>query len=207
MKHVHHKRRVFGKRKAFTTVELLVSTVLASILMVALLGVLRGVRMQAEAMESLGTNPAWHATLDRVFHDDFANSTHCRFDGNSLTLTGFAGRQLESMAATWTPAIISYEIVRRDEFGWLVRSEKRIDGNGAILGERKELVLSGVDSIRLLTDSGSSQSDGRNQAGLPPSRAEIRIEDGLRVEFWGKQETTAEPNEKEPVYACHLRRY
>lgn len=174
------------RRFGITAVEVMVSTLLASLLMVAMLGVLRGLKMQAEAVDTRLPAKAWQRTLDGVLQQDLENSRTYELTETSLLLHGYASRNAVTGSATWQRSSIVYKIVSNENQSWLVRRE--------LNSESRELVLKGVTALRV----GMLSEDKKvipPAAGLPKSP----ILDGLAIEFWGS-------NQKGPIYAYRFRR-
>jgi len=71
------------RRRGFTAVELVVSMVLASLLMIALMGIVRGLDVKTKALVGKRVKPAWQSVLDRVLRHDFENATEIEHVGNS----------------------------------------------------------------------------------------------------------------------------
>ena len=168
-------RKVCG----LTAVEVVVSTMLASMLMVAMLGVLRGLKAQEAALDKRMPVEVWQRTLDTVLQHDLENSRSYELSARSLILEGFAGHDSETGLATWEPAIIIYEVVEDDHRTWLVRRETTTPrGQGP-----RELVLADVSSIRAGVMIDSDESTPRP---FPLSTQEkmMPISDGLAIEFW-----------------------
>ncbi len=205
MRFRHRNTDRFCDRHALTTVELLVSTMLASMLMVALLGVLRGLRVQAAAMENIRPSKVWQTTLDQVFQFDLENSRRYQFDRKSLTLTGFAGRDPDSKSANWKPTMVTYEIVSDGTASWLIRREKRMGGTGIATVEQRELVLSGVHSMRLSAAAGSHQTFANALPQTVSQGALLPITDGLTIELWSDRSKTVAGSEGGQAYAYRFR--
>lgn len=181
-------------RRGLTAVEVIVSTMLASMLMVAVLGVLRGLKSQEAALDVRMPAEVWQRTLDAVLQHDLENSRSYELTARSLLLKGFGGRDVETGSATWEPATIVYEIVEDGHRTWLARGETTTampSGQGP-----RELVLADVSSIRagVTIDLGESVP-----TPLPSStRREMPISDGLVLEFWSANGG--------PVYGYRFRR-
>lgn len=171
-------------RDGLTAVEVLASSLLASMLMVALLGVMRGLKTQEAALESRVPTENWRHTLDQVLDFDLANSRSYQLTPTKLILRGFAGRDAQSGIANWTPSTITYTVVEHEGQPWLVRHDLSS-------ADTQELVLRGVTSIwaGVFTDNG----------GETRVQSETPIADGLQIEFLGS-------DAKQPIYAYQFRR-
>lgn len=131
-------------RRAMTAVEVVASTVLASMLMVAVIGVLRGLKAQEDALDLHILRPRWHTTFEKVLGHDLALAHEYELTRQRLTLYGYGGRDPQTRLPNWQPAVISYELVPQEESTWLVRSEFHVGGGPPA----RELVLSGVGAFR-----------------------------------------------------------
>ncbi len=185
--------RSHNVRQGLTAVEVVASTLLASMLMVAMIGVLRGLKAQEAALETRLPTPSWQAALDHVLQQDLVNSRTYVTSPTALVLKGFAGHNSQSGAANWQPTTITYQIVEEDERNWLVRHE----------GERHELVLANVMSIRtgvISDEMGEVLSQGATSLQDSP------ITSGLVVQFWGPNDPGKTENTEEPRYGYRFRR-
>ena len=179
-------------KHGLTAVEVVVSTMLASMLMVAMLGVLRGLKAHEAALDSRMPVEVWQRTLDTVLQRDLENSRSYQLTGRSLHLEGFAAREAETGSATWEPTTIVYEIVQDGHRNWLVRGETTTPGGPG----PRELVLANVSAIQAGVVIVADETAPRP---LPNStRKKMPITDGLAVEFWS--------TDGGPVYGYRFRR-
>jgi hypothetical protein len=176
-------------RSGMTAIEVLASTLLAALLMTALLGVLRGLKAHESVLDARNVDPNWHATLDAVLAADFASTRSYSVTPTSLTLDGFGGRNAEG-ASTWLPATIVYSIESDEMSSWLVRRETTAPGGGAT--QNANLVLKDVREIRTGVAATDSALD-RDLASTPPAAAssgsDAQLEDGLVIELWDANAT------------------
>jgi len=160
-------------KKGFTAVEVMVSMLLASLLMVAMLSVLRGLKAQADALETRMPVQSWQRTLDCVLQFDLENSRTYERTHSAIILRGYAGHG--DAGPTWKPATILYEIVHDKNRSWMVRRD--------LASPSRELVLADVTSLRIGMFAGSEI------ALTVPSATKVQpetpITNGLTVEFWG----------------------
>lgn len=176
-----------------TAVEVVASTLLASMLMVAMLGVLRGLKAQEAALEIRNPTPVWQSTLDSVLQRDLVNSHTYTITPTALILKGHAAKDPQSGTANWLPSTIVYELAQDGERNWLVRHGQ----------DTRELVLADVTSIRIGI-LGEEQTET-----LPPvvtSVNEVAITSGLTVQFWDSNNSEKEKPREEPLYGYHFRR-
>ena len=156
----------------FTAVEVMVSMLLASLLMVAMLSVLRGLKAQADALETRVPVQSWRRTLDSVLQFDLENSRTFEQTSTAIILRGFAGRG--ATGPTWKPATIIYEIVNDKNRSWLVRRE--LDEN------HRELVLADATALRIGPFVGGEELAF---SSIITEQPETPITNGLVIEFWG----------------------
>lgn len=140
---------------AMTAVEVVASTILASMLMVAVIGVLRGLKAKEDALAAQAVRRPWARSLDAVLHRDLQNSYSYQSTISGIILTGYGGRTEESGVATWLPTTIVYAVNRSDNQSWLVRREvpQFLDSQ-----PNQELVLSGVSALRVLSGAVGNQN-------------------------------------------------
>lgn len=169
-------------RLGLTAIEVLASTVLASLLMVAVLGVLRGLRAQEAALDLRLPVESWQSTLNSVLQQDLENSRTYELRDTALILNGLGGRDSTTGAAIWQPAVIAYAVVTDGERSWLVRREAPANGEPA----RQELMLAGVTEIH----AGSRTALGKHsQAALSNvTRNAMPVRDGFTIEFHSASE-------------------
>ncbi len=172
-----HNRRY--AESGFTAVEVMVSMLLASLLMVAMLSVLRGLKAQADALETRVPVQSWRRTLDSVLQFDLENSRTFEQTGAAIILRGFAGRDVTG--PTWKPTTVLYEIAHDKNRSWLVRRE--------LAANRRELVLADVTAFRI----GMFASDETVPfPATTTNQSETPITNGLTVELWGSLAGTEE---------------
>lgn len=181
------------KPSGMTAIEVLASTLLAALLMTALLGVLRGLKAQEHALELRTIDPPWKAMLDAVLAADLANARTYLSTPQSLTLQGFGGRNTAG-ASNWLPSTVVYSVQSDGMTSWLVRRE--LAAVGGAVPQAPNLVLAGVQEIRIgvmPSDSTADLGATRTPPAAAPPVGVTPMADGLVVELW-----TAASNE--PLY-------
>lgn len=141
------------RRTGFTAVELIVSMLLASLLMVALMGIVRGLDVKTRALVGKRVKPTWQNVLDRVLRHDFENAAEIEHVGNSFILRGYGGRDASSGLANWKRAEITYELVPSQSGHWLVRIEKP-ETESPNPTKQVDFVLGGVTGFSLRVSDG-----------------------------------------------------
>ena len=183
-------------RGGFTAVELVVSMVLASLLMIALMGIVRGLDVKTKALVGKRVKPAWQSVLDRVLRHDFENATEIEHVGNSFVLRGYGGKSASNGLANWTRAEITYELVPSPGGAWLVRREQL--GAAAPGSETPvNFVLGGVTGFRIQV-AGAAANVSLGQAIDSTFEEAIPIEGSIGLSVFDQ------PN-SEPFYEYEYR--
>lgn len=121
-----HLRKNPGRLSSsgLTLVELLAATVLATLLMGAVLGLLTSLtRNQRTILKSHGIPDPWQTRLQELFEWDLQNSRTLRAIPNGFQLEGFAGRDFSTGTPLHCPCRITYEIVEDEDRQHLIRRE------------------------------------------------------------------------------------
>jgi type II secretory pathway pseudopilin PulG len=180
-------RRQRRTRNGMTAIEVLASTLLAALLMTALVGVLLGLKATEHALELRSSEASWKASLDAALAADFANARTFTWTPNSLALEGFGGRDAGG-TPTWLPSSAAYSVEGADRSSWLVRREQAATGGAS--QNAANLVLQGVRQIRiraLPVNTGeiavATPASPVITLGVPsPLNSEVV------VEFWGQDQ-------------------
>jgi hypothetical protein len=180
-----------------TAIEVLAATLLAALLMGALIGVLRGLKAHERMLTSHAPRQAWQRSMDAVLEADLASASTYECSPQSLTLRGRGGRD-ENGRPTWLPAVTAYEIRATDESSWLVRRELGAPGGSALRPDN--LVMAGVTEIKVAPVIQDSPNPTRTPSTDPkPNAAETPLTDNLQIQFWG-------PDRHAPLYSCQVHR-
>jgi hypothetical protein len=123
MNHIARHRRL-----AFTSVEVLAATTLASALMVAVLGILAGVAKKERILEASVPSPSWHDHLTRQLERDLRHARTLKRQPGRLILVGQSGAVNASGQCTWLPVEIHYYGVKVKTKTLLFRQEYPADG-------------------------------------------------------------------------------
>jgi hypothetical protein len=180
-----------------TALEVLAATLLAALLMGALIGVLRGLKAHERTLDIHTPRQPWQRSLGAALEADLASGSTYQWSPQSLTLRGRGGRD-ENGRATWLPVVITYEIRAADESSWLVRRE--LGAPGGSTPRPDNLVMAGVTEIRVAPFT----VDSANHNGLvpiesKPTAAETPLTDTLQIQFWGADRHA-------PLYSCQVHR-
>ena len=158
-------------------VEVLAATLLAAMLMSAVLGVLKAVTSHQEAFTK-GLPESWQPQLSALLEWDLSNSKTVLLTAEGFELRGFAGRDLVSGMPLHRRTSIQYTVKKVRDESCLVRTETHLDAPN-LDSTRSELVLSRVEGI-VLGESGSATLKDSKAAdpdeGTPlPEQATVAI--------------------------------
>jgi hypothetical protein len=129
----------------FTVVEVLAATMLAALLMCAVLGVLKAVTSHQKAFTQ-GLPAPWQPHLSALLEWDLSNSKTVLVNEYGFELRGFAGRDLASGMPLHCRTSIQYTVRKVRDESCLVRTETHLDAPN-LDSVRSELVLSRVERI------------------------------------------------------------
>lgn len=138
-------------RCGMTMIELMAASVLASLLMVAVLGILLTMSAQRRALRTIATVAPWREQLLAQLRWDFTNARTMSWSAGELRLYGLGGRDFATASVTQRPSEVIYSIRRMTGKNWLLRSEIDVDSRSN-RNMRAELVCFGVErfDFRLL---------------------------------------------------------
>jgi len=114
-------------RRAMTAIEVLAATVLASLMLGSVMGVLGGLTRQQRAMRMTTSAPSWHRQLADQLLWDLQNSRDVVASRDGVRLVGFAGRDFASGRPTGRPTAVEYYLLDADNDRFLVRREEQLD--------------------------------------------------------------------------------
>jgi type II secretory pathway component PulJ len=138
-----------------TLVELLAATILAALLMAAVLGVLKSVTRAQKVLARNGPTEGWQARLVNQLEWDLANSRTVVTTAEGFELGGFAGRDFASGAALHCPTSIQYAVRNLGGRSCLVRGEAHLDSLN-LDNQSLELVCNQVERIVLGSADGAA---------------------------------------------------
>lgn len=155
-----------SRRRGLTAVELLAATLLASMLMVAVMGVLKSVTQAQKALLRNGPAPAWQNRLVEQLQWDLANSQSIRTTIDGIELEGFAGRDFVTRAAVHNRAMIGYSVVQAGERSVLLRRETHLDSLN-LDNTLAEIVCLGIEKLTVMPRAAETATAESNPAGGP----------------------------------------
>jgi prepilin-type N-terminal cleavage/methylation domain-containing protein len=160
------------KQRGMTAVEVLVASMLSALLMVAVMGTLRGLKAHERALDLRDPTASWHRSLIHVLQEDLNNARSMRVGPQYFELEAIAGHQEGAAVEAWLPVVIRYEIHRVEDANWLVRRETQDSHSTA------QLACEGITALRInRNEIVSSNSD--KKTGF----TEMPIVDGLTIEL------------------------
>jgi hypothetical protein len=128
-------------------VEVLAATLLAALLMSAVLGVLKAVTAHQKEF-TRGLPDTWRSRFCALLEWDLQNSKTVLLNPDGFELRGFAGRDLVSGTPLHCRTSIEYAVKKVRDESCLVRTEIHLDAPN-LDSVRRELVLSQVERIDL----------------------------------------------------------
>jgi type II secretory pathway component PulJ len=168
----HSIRRTLQRRSGMTLVELLAATILAALLMAAVLGVLKAITREQKALKSDGSSEPWQAQLIRQLEWDLTNSRSVVTTANGFQLIGFAGRDFATGAALHCRTSVEYAVQDVEGKSFLVRSEAHLD-SANLDNQTLELVCNHVERVALSAADARSATakktaaNGSDDASIP----------------------------------------
>lgn len=131
-----------------TVVELLVATALASMLIVALLGILGILAEKRKLLIDESAFVPWHVRLERQLRFDLGNARRFELSPDRLRLLGYAGRNFETGRPTHRRTEVVYRLAPAAGKVWLVRDESQLDSLSNA-NRRTEIVCSGIGAMAM----------------------------------------------------------
>jgi hypothetical protein len=165
------------KRRAFTAIEALAATTLASLMLVSILGVLGALSRGQKTLITIADSPTWHRHLAHQLQWDLTNSQTMIVSVNYLRLDGFAGRAFATGQPTNRPTRVEYFVDADSSSGVLIRRETHVD-ELVNTNWNSEIVCVGVDKFTVGGDVATSELTSVEQTTEPqpiPSQLSIGV--------------------------------
>ncbi len=140
-------------RKGLTIVEVLAATLLAALLMSAVLGVLKAVTGH-QKLFTQGLPESWQPRLCSLLEWDLTNSKTVLVNADGFELRGYAGRDFTSGMPLHCRTTVEYAVKKVRGESCLVRTETHVDASN-LDNAQSELVLNRIEGI-VLGDAGST---------------------------------------------------
>jgi hypothetical protein len=163
-----------------TAIEVLVATVLASLMLASVMGVLGGLARQQKSIVNRSELKAWHTRMADQIEWDLQNSQEFVVSADGIRLIGFAGRSFSNSRPTNRPTAIEYYLLRSGTEQYFVRCEEHLDER-TNQNWRVDVVGRGIVRMELGQAAISQATNGRpNFPSQPivqrvPERIELRI--------------------------------
>jgi len=168
---VHH-------RGGFTIVELLVSTLLAAMLMTAIMGLAASASRSREFMDKADTEPAWSTRLIELLRWDLQNATTVRISGKTVSIEGFGYLSPIDGSAGHRRVGVTYLIeTDDDDRSVLVRKQVQHDSTTNKNTRIDLMCIDVVDFAVSIIKDNNGDAPQRNK-NKKPSRVTVRIKAG-----------------------------
>ena len=154
---------------------MLIATALASLLIAAVVGVLRSLSTHQKLLAQKRSLEPWRVQVREQIQWDFENARQMSLRPNELRLLGYAGRDFQSGTVNHRPTEVVYFIHDDGRRHWLCRQEIHLHDR-TIRNTRMNLVLAGVTKIELrrLGEDEAMEQTGV-YSGLVPVPSNVRL--------------------------------
>ncbi len=168
-----HRRRRPGPC-GLTAIELLVALALASMLMVAILGLFSSVNRQCRELVALCDTEPWQRQLADLVRRDLSNARQMVVDETThrLVLQGYLGTEGLDLSSTHQAAEVTYHVAKVDQQSYLVRDERALFGAAQHTVVRR-LVATDVLDFHLVRPDTESRRDQRGYSGPVPASGRL----------------------------------
>jgi hypothetical protein len=182
-------RLQMADRAGLTMVELLAATMLAALLMGAVLGVLKSVTRNQKVLLRSGSGDGWQSRLIAQLEWDLANSRTFVSTPTGFELRGFAGRDLANGRPLHGPTSVQYTVVTIGAQPSLVRSEAHLDSLN-LDNQTIDLVGNRIERIALDSAEAASKKASENAKTGPNGSEDTPLPDQTVVVLYGVGQTT-----------------
>jgi len=152
-------------RAGLTVIELLAAAALASMLMVAVLGLLRILAAKQRILVDQTRMPPWQDLLVHQLRLDLSNARGFELAPDRLLLVGYGAKDFDTRRPTHRPAEVLYRLVSVADRTWLVREETHVDSLSNA-NRRMEIACSGLTMITMDVP-GESERKPRRSGVVP----------------------------------------
>lgn len=158
-------------RLAFTLVEFVAATALATLLLVAVLGVAAAFAKSAARRERAVTPPLWQHRLAEQIRWDFEQAREVRKVGSRLELRGYGDVEANS-PTTRRLVEVTYQTESLAHRTWLTRRQRPI-GLATSTARQPELLAQGVAMLdwQIETDDATTGASTAPRSAAPPAPA------------------------------------
>jgi hypothetical protein len=170
-----------------TAIEVLAATVLASLMLAAVAGLLGGLSRQERILRAKSDSPPWHQQFIEELSWDLQNSRQFSAASNLVRLEGFAARDFATGTPTGRPAVIEYFLIAAANDRWLVRRETHPDElrTGA---SRTEVVCRGIE--RMQWGATTVDTVAESAAMIAPTATLATLPDRIAVQLYESGSTS-----------------
>jgi hypothetical protein len=167
-------------RNALTAIEVLAATLLASLMLGSVVGLLGGLTRQQKALTASFAHPPWHDQLANQLQWDLLNSREFIAKADGIRLIGAGGRDFTNGESTGRPTAIDYFLLESGADNLLVRREIHLDSRTND-NWRTELVCHDVrrlefgNSLVERSANGAPQFSPIDRANPVPTSVSIRV--------------------------------
>jgi hypothetical protein len=155
-----------------TAVELLVATALASMLMVAVLGILGLLAAKRKVLVDEAPVALWQRGLVEQLRRDLSNARRFELAPDRLRLLGYGSRGSNTRQPTHRPAEVVYRVTRASGRSWLIREEIQLDLMSNA-NRQTEIVCGGLSTIAM--EIPGRPEHGPRRSGAVPECCRITI--------------------------------
>lgn len=146
--------------RGFTLIEVLATTLLASLLMLAVMSVITSIARDQKQMDARGNESLVPRRLLAVIREDLENTRELTRQSGQIVLDGFNARDAQANP-THLPSRITY-LIRTDGYeSWLVREEQH-ESTDSPAPITLELLLPNIASFDIVSVGRSSTQAGSN---------------------------------------------
>ena len=159
-------------RAGLTIIELLAAAALASMLMVAVLGLLRILVVKQRILVDQTRMPPWQHLLVHQLRLDLSNARRFELAPDRLLLVGYGGKDFDTRRPTHRPAEVLYRLVSVGDRTWLLRQETHVDSLSNA-NRRTEIACSGLSVITMDVPGESERKPQRS--GVVPECFQLAV--------------------------------
>jgi len=136
----------------FTLIESLAATVLAAIMMAAVMSVVSGIVHSDKAVHDNTHDADWRRRVIQVIKRDLQHAEEVQTLDDRVILTGYASLDRKTLKPTHRPAIVTYAINQHAGQSWLIRTQTDTESR-SLHNAWGQVMCSGVLGISVLTEA------------------------------------------------------
>jgi hypothetical protein len=170
--------------RGMTAIEVLAATVLASLMLAAVAGLIGGLARQEKILRAQVDSPQWQQQFAEELQWDLQNSRQYLAVKDGLRLEGFAARDYVTGHPTGRRAVIDYFFIGNDDDRWLVRRESHPD-EMTNASSRLEIVCSGFQRLQFGTVSMDQTAGSSSGPNIPADTTMTELPVNLSLQAYG----------------------